>query len=212
MIIFGTRTRISKSSVEDILDNACPKCGKSLCLHDLKRWFTLYFIPVIPLSTIESFYQCEGCGSQYKQEIKDMLSKNKKNSKKIEDEIKKVWAITLVACMTHMAKIDGTIAKEEKDHINKVIDKFPKMKKELQDTFSKFSKGNKGKEVEQMLIKARQLLTAEGIMMLIGQVAKVLLADGRIDKKEEKLMKEYLLICGIPKDLFPQIIDKLKKA
>ena len=49
-----------------------------------------------------------------------------------------------------------------------------------------------------------------GIMIIIGSVARVLLADGKIDKREEKLMKEYLVACGIPKSLYKDIINKVK--
>ncbi|MCH8904857.1 MAG: hypothetical protein IIA45_13200, partial [Bacteroidetes bacterium] len=56
-----------------------------------------------------------------------------------------------------------------------------------------------------------EVLTSEGIMILIGQAARVLLADGRIDKAEEKLMKEYLLVCGLTKDLYASVIEMAKE-
>jgi hypothetical protein len=62
-----------------------------------------------------------------------------------------------------------------------------------------------------MLNRAKEILTAEGIMLMLAQIVKVLLADGKIDKKEEKLMREYLLVCGVPRNIYNEIIDRVKK-
>ena len=210
MIIFGMKSRISRSSLQETLERSCPSCGGNLCLSDLRRWFTLYFIPVIPLNKIESFYKCEGCGNTYKEEIKGMLASNEKNRKQIQEDCQKAFVVTLVACMAQMAKIDGKITQDERDEITKVAEKFPKYRKDVDAAISKVSKEDSEEAVAQMLTKARQVLTVDGIMLLIAQIAKVLLADGRIDRKEEALMKEYMLICGIPKSLYPQILEKVK--
>ena len=127
------------------------------------------------------------------------------------EESQKMFAQALTAGMTQMAIIDGTMSKEEKEQIQKITEQFPKHKKEIEETIKKVSKGNSKDEVEKILLKARDVLTAEGIMILIGSIARTLLADGTIDKKEETLMKEYLMICGIPQSLYQQIIDKVKQ-
>ena len=41
----------------------CPKCGGDRLYHHKKavRWFTLYFIPVIPLGSAGEFVECQTC-------------------------------------------------------------------------------------------------------------------------------------------------------
>ena len=78
MIIFGTKTRHSKVKNEETLINSCPYCQRNLELHDLKEWFTLYFIPIFPFNKIESFYKCINCKQTYKKEIKSMLAKSQR--------------------------------------------------------------------------------------------------------------------------------------
>ncbi len=175
----------------------------------MKRWFTLYFIPVLPLKTLETFYKCKECSKTYKEEIKEMLEKGQTEFK---DKASKIIATTLAACMTHMAKIDGNICKEELKEINKIKTKFPQYKKEIEKVISDVKKSKNDEYVFNILRNARTILTMDGIAMLIGQVARVLLADGKIDKKEEKLMKEYLLVCGIPREMYDQIISQVKKS
>ena len=212
MIFFGYKTRITKAKVDDILNNACPNCKGDLQLSDLKKWFTLYFIPIFPFSHIETLYHCKACESSYKENIKSALMGSKKDQEKVKEQAEKMFATTLAACMTQMAKIDGKISSEEEKQIKDVSKNFKKYQSDINSVIAKVKKSKNNEEVYEMLRKARTILTAEGVMIMIAQIAKVLLADGKIDKKEEELMKEYMLICGIQKDLYKDIIERVKKG
>lgn len=213
MIIWGYRTRITASSKDDVLEKSCPNCGSDLVLSDLKRWFTLYFIPIFPISTIETLYHCKNCDSSYKEKIKDMLKGSKQNQEKFELEAKKMFAVALASCMTHMAKADGKVSKEEKEHIDKILSKFPKQfKKDIDAAKEKVMKSKNDDVVFNILRNAQKILTAEAFMVIIAQIAKVLLADGKIDKKEEQLMKEYMLVAGIPRELYDDMIKRIKEG
>jgi len=210
MIIFGMKTRLTRNSEEEPLPKCCPSCQGDLSLHDLKSWFTLYFIPLIPINKIDSCYKCENCEQTYKEEIKNMLV-SPKDQAKIKRQMEKQFAVTLAACMTHMAKIDGKICKKEKAMLNKYANDFKKYKTDIQKTIEKVSKSKNDQYVMQMLTEAREVLTASGLSTIIAQVVRVLLADGKIDAKEKQLLKEYLLVCGIPKGTYKEIISKVKK-
>ena len=210
MIIWGYKTRMSKNG-DDVLKNSCPGCKGDLELTDLKKWFTLYFIPIFPFQHIDTFYKCEKCEQTYKQEIKEMLKKNKP-SKEIIDESKKQFAIILTACMTHMAKADGTIGKTEKEEIDNIAKQLPQFKTELKKVFDKVKDAKSDTYVMNLLKEATKTLTADGIMMVMGNVARVLLADGKIDKKEEALMKKFLKACDLSEVLYDIIIIKVKEA
>lgn len=68
MIIFGTR---GLESVRDTGTFNCPRCGmsKPYRLKSVKRWFTLYFIPVIPIGSAGSYVECAQCGGTYSEEV-----------------------------------------------------------------------------------------------------------------------------------------------
>jgi hypothetical protein len=58
--LFGVRT---KAKPIGQLDRACTKCARST-MHvavETRRWFTLFFIPVIPLGG-NHFVRCNLCG------------------------------------------------------------------------------------------------------------------------------------------------------
>lgn len=210
LIIFGTRGRITNASDGDILPSACPNCEADLRLKDLKTWFTLFFIPVFPFDKIDSFYQCSSCDSSYKQSARDALMNASISKDEMVQQAEKLFAKTLVSCMMHMANIDGDIDASEMAEINTVKDRFSQHEEELQNCIDTVKNSDDPEEfVYDLLRQSREALTAEAIMGIIGQSAKVLLADGKIDKEEEKLLKEYLLVCGLPKSLYETVLEKM---
>ncbi len=67
MIIFGTRTT-NPTAGQGIFN--CPRCGpqKPYTHKKAKRWFTLYFIPVIPLGTAGEYLECTACAGTFDME------------------------------------------------------------------------------------------------------------------------------------------------
>lgn len=210
IIVFGSKTRISKDKKElDILKNACPNCRNDLILSNVKSWFTLYFVPIFPYETLETVYHCNNCKTSYKQEIKEMISKSNSDKKRFEEETKKRYGLTLIACMIQMAKVDGNISGDEKSEIIRVSKSFPEINYQI---INQMIESNDGTIVHKMLTEITQYVTVDGIMMLISEVARVVVADGKIEKEEERLLKDYLSICGMPEKTYFEIMTKLKSS
>ena len=211
-LIFGTRGLKHTVSDSEVLSGSCPNCeGGDLQKKLYRRWFTLFFIPVIPLDVIDRFYQCLKCDSAYNENIKDQLQQSSAEQTKQQEEAKKLFANAVIASMTHMAMIDGDYADEEDKEIKNMIVNFSEFETELLALNEKIKKeGNKDNQVFDLLSAARNMLSSEALLNILAQAGIVLLADGRIDEAEEDLMKDYLLSCGLPKDMYAALIDKLK--
>lgn len=71
MIIFGTRSRIKTLSEGSFY---CPQCrAKRTYEHkEARRYFTLYFIPLIPLDSLGDFVECDFCHGTFKPEVLNM--------------------------------------------------------------------------------------------------------------------------------------------
>lgn len=69
-IIFGTRNIEGRGRPQPL---HCPHCGPDHHgrLVTVRTWFTLYFIPVIPLQAVARFVQCQSCGDTFHPEILD---------------------------------------------------------------------------------------------------------------------------------------------
>jgi hypothetical protein len=69
MIIFGARgLRLNNGKPAEFF---CPQCNnrRNYQGKKLQRFFTLYFIPVIPLSVIQEWVECQTCKQTYKPEV-----------------------------------------------------------------------------------------------------------------------------------------------
>ena len=67
MIIFGTRTTESTTQTGTC---SCPYCRtpQTFRFVNINRWFTLYFIPVLPLGRVGQQAECQGCFSRLSME------------------------------------------------------------------------------------------------------------------------------------------------
>lgn len=67
MIIYGTR---GKEIVEGYGSFTCPVCRMTTACTNksIKRYFTLYFIPLFPINTVATWVECGQCGGQFKPE------------------------------------------------------------------------------------------------------------------------------------------------
>jgi len=70
LLIWGWRSRASVVSRGVFL---CPQCGgdRNYVLKRLRRWFTLFFVPVIPLKTLAEYVECEACDGTFKTVVLD---------------------------------------------------------------------------------------------------------------------------------------------
>ncbi|AXT62109.1 zinc-ribbon domain-containing protein [Aquimarina sp. AD10] len=212
-IIFGTRGLKHTVSDSPVLSNSCPNCNNGSLVNKLyRRWFTLFFIPVIPLDTVDRFYECDSCKSAYNESIKTILQRSKEEINENQKRATSIYAKALIAAMTHMAIIDEDFAPEEEREIKDAIEGFQEMKEELLAIHENVKvNANMNNQVFDFLNSARNELSSEALINILAQAAVVLLADGTIEKEEENLMKEYLIACGLPKEMYQTLIDKLKQ-
>ena len=68
LIIFGTKGVTRTVGTGDFV---CPACGRQAPYEHmrLRRYFTLYWIPLIPLDTVAEYVQCLNCRSKLDQKV-----------------------------------------------------------------------------------------------------------------------------------------------
>jgi tellurite resistance protein len=165
---------------------------------------------MIPLDVVDRFYQCDSCKSAYNENIKTILQRSQDEIDENQKRARLVFAKALIASMTHMSIIDGDFAAAEEREIMDAIEGFPEMKEELIAIHQNVkANSNQDNQVFNFLNEARNELSSEALINILAQAAVVLLADGAIEKEEENLMKEYLIACGLPKEMYQTLIDKL---
>lgn len=76
IILFGSRTILSNESGEPVR-TVCPRCGQEADLlpRSYRNWFTLFFLPLFPISGKTRFTECGNCGGQFPVEANELRAR-----------------------------------------------------------------------------------------------------------------------------------------
>jgi hypothetical protein len=71
LLIWGWRSLLKVLGVGEF---HCPNCGvdRAYSLVRPRRWFTFFFVPVIPLSWGETYVECQSCKAAYRETVLTM--------------------------------------------------------------------------------------------------------------------------------------------
>jgi tetratricopeptide (TPR) repeat protein len=67
ILLFGTKTKISIDPASPPVTTRCPRCGQSATFTPkfARDYFTVFFLPLFPISAKKPFSQCGNCGAAY---------------------------------------------------------------------------------------------------------------------------------------------------
>jgi uncharacterized tellurite resistance protein B-like protein len=184
MIIFGT-TGI-KSTIKSG-DFHCPQCEQSKPYRHRKvtKFFTLYFIPLIPLGSAGEYVECGTCKGTY---IPRVLNNTKSaNSEEFMATYEKAIRHSMVLIML----ADGVIDDNEKTQVLKIINKFGKNDLTMTQLERYIEVVKKEKQdVATYLKKVGPSLNEHGKEVIIKCAISVAAADGNIDKTELQMIND----------------------
>ena len=74
ILLFGTRAIESNDSAAPPVRTVCPNCSQSADIvgKSYRQWFTVFFIPVFPISGSTRFSQCANCGATFQLSAADL--------------------------------------------------------------------------------------------------------------------------------------------
>jgi len=101
MIIFGTRgLTLNKGKPGEFF---CPGCNsrRTYQRKKVQRFFTLYFIPLIPLNIVQEFIQCQTCKQGYKPNVLeyDPTAQREAQQTQLNENVR--------ALLVHFARMSG---------------------------------------------------------------------------------------------------------
>ncbi len=106
LLLFGWTTRTKTLGTGSFY---CRNEGgdRTYLLLQARRWFTLFFIPLIPLKVLGDLVQCSSCGVQYDSKVLDVPT-----NAPVQDEPE-----AMVRAALSDAGSDGAVSSEELDQI-----------------------------------------------------------------------------------------------
>ena len=183
-IIFGTR---GVTSTKDKGQFHCPQCGGgSPFKHkSVRRFFTLYFIPLIPLDNLGEYVECGSCQGTYH---KDILGYNPANEGR---QVQALFMVAMKQVMIAMLLADGVIDDSEVKELQATFEDLagvPVTEEDLREEIAVIQ--NEGSSAIELVRAVAQGLNDQGKEMVITAAYQIAAADGRIDPSEMALIEQ----------------------
>jgi len=181
MIIFGTRG--VKSTIKTGHFD-CPQCEQNNPYRHRKvrKFFTLYFIPLIPLGDEGEYVECNTCKGTF---IPRVLSDSHLN----EDEFMATYEKAIRHSMVMIMLADGVIDEDEKVQVLEIINKFGKndlTRSSLESYIEVVKRENE--DITTYMKKIGPTLNTHGKETIIKCALLVAASDGHVDKSEIELI------------------------
>jgi tellurite resistance protein len=203
LIIFGTRGVTSSVASGQF---HCPSCVKKRTyVHKrVRRFFTLYFIPIIPLDVVGEYVECQHCTDTYNPAVLDFDPVKSERSMEAEfhTAVKRVMVLMMLA--------DGKIDDEEVETIRMIYGKLTKgeITKEDVDREVAASKTD-GRGLRQYLASVVGSLNEAGKEVVVKAAYFVAAADGNVSSEETNLLAELAGALEMSPSRFKTVIDQL---
>ena len=205
LIIFGTRGVTYGSEGGQFF---CPDCeGKQQYLHrKVRRFFTLYFIPVIPLDMLGEYVECQRCTSTYKLSILDFDPQKTADAEEAEFQkaVRRVLVLMMLA--------DGVIEESEIEAIQTILGKLEDRevtRKEIETEISRAQQ--ESSNIETYCRGMAGYLNDSGREMVVKAAILVAGADGNFDDKERDALASIATALNMSRAHFSGIINDMTR-
>lgn len=182
MIIFGTRGITTTPQRGEF---NCPSCRSSqgYLLKRVRRFFTLYFIPVIPLNKLGEYVECSTCKDTYKTDIIDYSPAA--NARVVEAE----YHAAVKKVMIHMLLADGVIDDSEVDTILAIYLRITGNQIEKNKLLAEINEIEKNTDdFTNTLTQLQGCLNDEGKELVIKAALYVAMSDGEFQEEEQQML------------------------
>lgn len=185
MILFGTRGLKSKKDTGHFFCPICENTREYIWIV-VRKWFTLYFIPLIPLGMVGGFVECKSCKGTFEEEAIRMNSDDykKKGEEALAEYQKGIRNIMILIMLA-----DGVIDPGEMEVIQGIYSKIAgneydadTLRKDIENVQSEYS------TAEEYAKKMNGLINENGKTMVLDAAIMVALADNKLVKEEKKMI------------------------
>jgi uncharacterized tellurite resistance protein B-like protein len=187
-IIFGTRA--VKSTIKESSFH-CLQCERETHFRHRKarKFFTLYFIPLIPLNSLGEYVECTTCRGTFVPRVLEYDPNASQNA--FQSEYDKAIRHSMLLMML----ADGHVDEEEMLVVQKIINKFGHSDMTLDELEAFVEQVSLQKEpMSTYLARVAPALNAHGKEMIIKYALAIAAADGHIDESEQAMIAEMAVI------------------
>lgn len=205
LIIFGTRG-VTSSVAGGKGEFHCPGCDtKRPYDHKrVRRYLTLYFIPIIPLDVVGEYVECQHCRDTYNPKVLELdpTTSNERFEAEFHSAVKRVMVLMMMA--------DGKIDDEEVETIRQVFGKLSSRDVGREEVEAEVAAATvEGHGLRQYLSNVAGNLNDTGKELVVRAAFFVAAADGKITEEESALLTELATALEMSPAHFKGTIDEL---
>ncbi len=193
IFIWGSKGRTKSIANGDF---HCPDCRtrRSYDHKEVKRWFTLYFIPVFPTSTLGDYIECGSCRSTFNSRVLEF------NPEAAREKFEAAFSIAAKRVMFKMALADGEIDEAEVRQIAQAFRNITKREIEEGDIAAELeaARGDTS-SVTSYLREVAPTLNDTGKELVLRSAIAVVKADGQVTAEEVTEVEELIKALDLPK-------------
>ena len=205
IIIWGRKNVINTINTGQFL---CPRCNQTRMYkhQSARRFFTLYFIPIIPLEDLGQFVECQACHTSYKPEVLAYSASNSKRSaSELNVAIKRVLALMIL--------VDGDAQEAEIEVMRTVFNNITNSNLSLEAIKEEigFAKSD-SRAVRHVLGNFAMGLNPAAKNLIIESAYLVAVADGDLKEEERVFLNSAGAIMQLTTSQLQAIIQRMSNA
>ncbi len=170
----------------------------------VKRFGTLYFIPLLPLDELGDYVECQKCKNTYNQQVLDY------NPEKDSEIFQAEYENAIKKLMILMTLADGNIEESEVNAMIGIYEKITKSsldKNSLMNEIEEFK--NKSNDVIDYTGSLRGQLNDQGKEIIIKAAYFIATADGEFHESELELLSKIAISLDISTAHLKAIIEEI---
>lgn len=193
ILIWGTRGRTKTTNTGECY---CPECAnyRRYEQKEVRRWFTFFFIPVIPLDNLGEYVECGTCRGTYNTRILqyDPRAENAK--------FEAAFSVAAKRVMFKLALADGEIDQAEIDQITKAFANIAKREIAPDDIAAELEAAREDtRSVKDYLREVSGGLNDVGKETVLRSAIAVAVADGALDPSEVEELHGVAMALDLPR-------------
>ena len=205
-VIFGWR---GVTTTPDRGSFFCPSCSaeREYGHKVVRRFFTLYFIPIIPLDRVGEYVECGACKGTFKPEVLewDPLKQQREFEAEFEKAIRRV--------MVRMMLADGDVDPAEVEPIRDVFERLTGTPCPA-DTIRSEAKSAMGEQrsLTEVVGGVAPMLNEHGKEMVVRAAILVAGADGRFEAEETALLHAIGEQLELPESKVAAMLEPVRQG
>ncbi len=202
MIIWGTRGMTSTAQTGVF---HCPRCGpqRSYALQRVRRWFTLYFIPLIPLDVAGEYIQCGQCAGTFSVEVLsyDPVAEQKKSL----DQIKRILVLTVLGA--------GPPTESRVANLQQAIGELTDVHIAAEEIWAEFRLAQDAHaQLVPYVTPLAPQFSEDGKRKILGCAVIALSNAGRLDALEKDVLRQLGTSLGLARALVDAFLERIGTA